>query len=206
MCRNLVAQTARQYSNQLYTPDYFVELLFWVEDKRFGVHFGMDPLAIMRAIIFNFWRQGGALQGASTIAQQLYTIRLRRSGAFSRSLPYKVKQISWSFYASAAKSKTSILSEYVSTVYWGRSYHGLDQAAEGYFSATRRSLSITQSFFLAERLANPNRVSVRRISNLLKRIPIRLTLAHNGATLGDLIALYEQIYGCGGEMWQLLGK
>ena len=32
-------ETARQYSNLLYTPDYFVELLFWVEDKRFPVHF-----------------------------------------------------------------------------------------------------------------------------------------------------------------------
>ena len=204
MCRNLVARTAREYSTLLYTPNYFVELLFWVEDKRFAVHFGVDPVSIMRAIIFNLGRQGGTLQGASTISQQLYNIRLRR--AFSRSLAFKVKQTGWSLYASAAMSKASILDEYVSTVYWGRGYRGLDMAAEGYFNATRASLSIAQSFFLAERLAAPNRVSVARISNLFKRIPIRLTLNRNGGTLADIIALYEEIYDCGGEMWQLLGK
>lgn len=206
MCRNLVARTAREYSNLLFTPDYFVELLFWVEDKRFAIHFGIDPVSIMRATIFNVGRQGETLQGASTIAQQLYTIGLRRSGGFSRSLPYKMKQIGWSLYASAAKSKASILDEYVNTVYWGRCYRGLDMAAKGYFNATRASLSIAQSFFLAERLAAPNRVSLGRISNLLKRIPIRLTLTRNGGTLTDIIALYEEIYDCGGEMWQLLGK
>jgi membrane peptidoglycan carboxypeptidase len=205
-CRNLVARTAREYSNLLYTPDYFVELLFWVDDKRFAVHFGVDPVSIMRAIIFNLGRQGGTLQGASTIAQQLYTTRLRCSGGFSRSLPYKMKQIGWSLYASAAMSKATILDEYVSTVYWGRCYRGLDMAADGYFNATRASLSIAQSFFLAERLAAPNRVSVGRISNLFKRIPIKLTLARNGGTLADIIALYDEIYDCGGEMWQLLGK
>jgi membrane peptidoglycan carboxypeptidase len=117
-----------------------------------------------------------------------------------------MKQIGWSLYASAAKSNASILVEYVNTVYWGRCYRGVDMAAEGYFNAARASLSIAQSFFLAERLAAPNRVSVWRISNLLKRIPIRLTLTRNGGTLADIIALYEEVYDCGGEMWRLLGK
>src|SRR6266436_4989751 len=122
MCGTIVAQTARRYSSILFTPEYFVELLFWVEDKRFAVHFGMDPIAIVRAMIFNL-RPGGTLQGASTIAQQVFTIRLSRSRRIVRSYPYKVRQASWSVYASAAKSKASILDEYVNTVYWGRTYH-----------------------------------------------------------------------------------
>jgi penicillin-binding protein 1A len=205
MCGTLVTQTARRYSSFLHTPDYFVELLFWVEDKRFAVHFGIDPIAVARAMVFNL-RRGAALQGASTIAQQVYTIRLTRSCKVHRSFPYKVQQASWSLYASAARSKASILDEYVSTVYWGRSYHGLDAAAKGYFNAARGSLSMAQSFFLAERLAAPNRVSVRRISNLLKRTPIKLALLRNGVHFSDIINLYEGIYGCGGEMWQLLAK
>src|SRR5260370_36374301 len=205
-CRTLVAQTARRYSNMLYIRHYLVELLLWVEDKRFAAHFGMDTVAVMRAIIFNLKSRGRTLQGASTIAQQVYTIRLRRTGTFSRSFPYKMKQIGWSLYASAVKAKASILDEYISTVYWGRSYHGIDKAADGYFNATRGSLSIPQSFFLAERLAAPNRESVRRISNLLKLTSIRLALARNGGALADIIKLYERIYGCGGEMWELLAK
>jgi penicillin-binding protein 1A len=205
MCGAFVAQKARQYSCVLNTPAYFVEFLFWVEDKRFAVHYGVDPIAVIRAIVFNL-RRGTVLQGASTIPQQVYTIRLSRSHRVFRSFPYKLKQVSWSLYASAARGRASILDEYVNTAYWGRSYHGLDKAAQGYFNVTRASLSIAQSFFLAERLATPNRVSVPRISNLLKRTPIKLAFLRNGASLAEIIDVYEGIFGCGGEMWQLLGK
>ena len=205
MCGSLVAQTARQYSCILSTPRHFIELLLWVEDKRFAVHFGLDPAAVMRAALFNVAKRG-ALQGASTISQQIYSIRASRSLRLSRSLRYKVKQVAWALCASVAKSKAMILNEYVSTVYWGRSYHGLDKAARGYFNSTRTSLTIAQSFFLAERLAAPNRVSIQRISNLLEREPIRQLLSRNGANLLDIVNLYETIYGCGGEMWRLLEK
>src|SRR5713101_5974719 len=84
MCESLVARAAQQYSRVLFTPCYFVELLLWVEDKRFAVHPGVDPAAVVRATLFNF---GGrrALQGASTISQQIYSIRVARSLRFSRS-------------------------------------------------------------------------------------------------------------------------
>jgi membrane peptidoglycan carboxypeptidase len=110
MCGKLVAQKAFQYSTVLSTPRHFVELLFWVEDKRFAIHFRVDPIAVTRAIVFNLQRRS-ALQGASTIPQQVYTIRLSRSHGVSRSLPYKVKQIGWSLCALAAKSRASILNE-----------------------------------------------------------------------------------------------
>ena len=206
MCGNLVAKAAQQYASWLYTPPYFIELLLWIEDKRFAVHFGTDPFAVTRALVFNLGRRGSVIQGASTIAQQVYTIRLREKGEFSRSLAYKVKQSAWSVYASAMMGKAFLLREYIGTVYWGRSYCGIDNAAKGYFNVSRDALSISQSFFLAERLAAPNRVSVPRIANLLSRVPIDLTLARNGGTLAELVSLYEQIYGCGGEMWLSLEK
>jgi membrane peptidoglycan carboxypeptidase len=204
ICGPLVAQTARRYADIIYTPEHFVEMLFWIEDKRFSIHFGVDPIAVARALVFNL--RGGALQGASTIAQQIYNIRIRRSRKVTRSWAHKVRQAGWSLCHSAAKSKASILKEYVDTVYWGRSYNGLDNAVAGYFKATRDSLSAAQSFFLAERIAAPNRVSVPRISNLLKRTPIRLNLARNGSTPADVAGIYERVYGCGGEVWQVLAK
>ncbi len=109
LCRPLVSQTARQYSNIIYTPEHFVEMLFWIEDKRFPIHFGVDPVAIARAVAFNL--RGGALQGASTIAQQIYTIRISRSRKFSRSAAYKIRQIVYSLYLSAVNSKAAILRE-----------------------------------------------------------------------------------------------
>ena len=205
MCGTLVARKATEYSRILAIPDYFVELLFWVEDKRFALHFGVDPIAVGRAIAFNLLRRS-VRQGASTITQQVYTIRVSRFCRISRSFPYKLKQIGWALCASAAMDRVSILNEYLSTIYWGRSYHGLDEAANGYFNTKRGFLSVAQSFFLAERLASPNRVSVRRILNLLQRLPIKSALSQNGVHLFDIVKLYEDIYGCGGEMWQLREK
>jgi len=204
ICGPLVARTARNYSNAIRTPKHFVEILFLVEDKRFPIHFGIDPVAIARAITFNL--KEGALQGASTIVQQVYSIKRSRTERISRSLMYKVKQIAWAIGESATTSRASILKEYVETVYWGRSYHGLDKAVEGYFGGTRTSLSVAQSFFLAERIAAPNRISTQRISNLLSRVPIKNNLARNGATIEDVSKVYEGVYGDGGDVWRILEK
>jgi membrane peptidoglycan carboxypeptidase len=204
ICGPIVTQTVRKYSDLIRTPDHFVEILFLVEDKRFPIHFGIDPVAIVRAVASNMKK--GALQGASTIVQQVYSIRRSRTERIPRTLMYKVKQIAWALRESATKSRASILKEYIETVYWGRTYHGLDRAVEGYFGGSRTSLSVAQSFFLAERIAAPNRVSAQRIANLLRRLPIKMNLARNGATILDVSKVYEGVYGNGGGSWQILEK
>lgn len=204
LCAGLVTEKAKHYSKILRTPDHFVEMLLWIEDKRFPIHIGVDPIAMVRALVFNL--RGRTRQGASTIAQQVYGIRLSRSQRISRSYSYKLKQIAHSIRYTLEVNKPSLLREYVDTVYWGRSYCGLDRAAEGYFGTKRQRLSIEQSFFLAERLAAPNRVSILRLSNLLHRTPIKLRLVHAGVSISDVIRIYKQIYPCGGASWQLLAK
>lgn len=204
ICAALVYRMARRYSEAIHTPNHFVEMLFLIEDKRFPTHIGVDPIAITRAVLFNL--RGRSLQGASTITQQLFTIRGDRSVRRSRSLGYKLAQAFWAVGQSAVDSKESILRRYVDAVYWGRSYYGLDRAAEGYFGRSRRSLSAAQSFFLVERIATPNRVSAKRISNLLERHPIRTTFARNGTTIRELFRLYEEVYGNGGRMWHCQAK
>jgi penicillin-binding protein 1A len=179
-------------------------MLLLVEDKRFAIHFGIDPVAIARALIFDM--RGGVLQGASTIGQQVYSIRQSGNGRRSRTLSYKFRQVMWAMFASAFTSRIDLLTEYLNGVYWGRSYLGLDSAAEGYFKKRRGELSVVESFFLAERIATPNRISVPRISNLLGRSSIVKTLHAAGASSRDVIATYEEVYGCGGQTWELLEK
>jgi penicillin-binding protein 1A len=204
LCGTLAARGASKFSEVLGTPSHFLELLLLVEDKRFAIHFGIDPAAIARALIFNM--QGRALQGASTIGQQLYGIRGNRLARRQRTLSYKVRQSAWSLFVSTFTPRVSLLREYLDTVYWGRSYRGLDCAATGYFNETRHALSVVQSFFLAERIAAPNRISVRRISNLLKRVPITTCLHRGSVEIKDVIKTYEEIFHCGGQMWGLLEK
>jgi len=206
VCGPLAAHSARRFSSAIQTPTHFVEMLFLIEDKRFAIHFGLDPIAIARALIFNV--SGHRLQGASTIAQQIYNTRWTNppKGTRSRTLKYKIRQGLWTIWQSATTPKISILAEYLNTVYWGRSYHGLDCATEKYFGASRSSISCTQSFFLAERLAAPNRISPARIYNLVRRPAIASMLMQHRVTINDVVSLYEQIYGCGGELWRTLVK
>jgi Transglycosylase len=191
MCGGLVARAATKYSRVLRTPDHFVEMLLLVEDKRFPIHFGIDPIAIIRAIGSNLRK--GSLQGGSTVTQQIVTIRMTSSGAIRRSLIYKLAQIAGALCESATNSKASILEEYIETVYWGRAYRGLDSAVQGYFKQSRGSLSVAQSFFLAERIAAPNRMSTQRIGNLIKRPAIKAAIARNGTTLSEILKVYEQV-------------
>jgi membrane carboxypeptidase/penicillin-binding protein len=202
-CGGIVSHAARHYSRLISTPAHFVEMLLWIEDKRFAIHIGLDPVAVLRALYFDL--RGRKLQGASTIPQQVYNIRWRRA-ASQRSLVYKLKQACWSIYLSVSSNKAAILSEYVDSVYWGRSFYGLDRAAYGYFKKTRDTLSVAESFFLAERLANPNRVSGQRILNLVTRDPIRSKLVRHNLELKDIIEIYEQICGTGGEICRLLAR
>jgi membrane peptidoglycan carboxypeptidase len=199
MFGSFATDAARKYSHIIGVPADFVEFLLLIEDKRFAIHFGIDPIAIGRALIFDV--RGCPVQGASTIVQQIFTIRWTlSSGSPERTLLYKLRQAGHALVYSASAPKTSILAEYINTVYWGRSYYGIDDAAKGYFNACRRSLSCAQSFFLAERIALPNQLSLPRIRNLLRRPAVAAAVARYGIKPADLV----EVYGCmfdGGNLW-----
>lgn len=203
---SFVSRSAQRYSSILNTPDHFIEMLLLIEDKRFSIHCGIDPLAIARALIFN--SRGGVLQGASTISQQVYNIRTRRAlfDERERTIGMKIRQLCWALYRSTFIPKAVLLREYIDTVYWGKSLYGLDEAAHSYFRIDRKSLSAAQSFFLAERIAMPNRFSVNRVSNLMKRRAIRDALRRWGTSAKDIALLYRSSCSCGGDTWQLLER
>ena len=203
---HFVYKSARKYASVLNTPDHFIEMLLLIEDKRFSLHCGVDPIAVLRALVFNL--RGGILQGASTIPQQIYNTRTRHTsvGAPARTIVRKIKQSCWSLYRSAFTPKVLLLREYIDTVYWGKSLYGINDAAHAYFQTRRDSLSVAQSFFLAERIAMPNRFSIIRVSNLMKRRVIRDALRRRCTSVEDIVLLYRPFCSSGGDMWQSLEK
>src|SRR3977135_4117711 len=50
-------------------PPYLPKAFIAIEDRRFYSHWGIDPLGILRAVTRN--AAGGAVQGGSTLTQQL---------------------------------------------------------------------------------------------------------------------------------------
>jgi transglycosylase-like protein len=198
-----VRRTAQRFAPALEVPDYFLEQLLAIEDKRYLVHPGVDPLAMGRAALANL-RGDAAFEGASTITQQLYDARRELAGApRPRSLGRKLYQAFWALRENARRSKLAVLREYLEIVYWGRDYHGLDQAAEGYCRTERQGLTPAQGFFLAERLASPNRVYLARLREQLRRDGLGQFFTGQAAQ-AELVALYDQHFGCGRALERLL--
>jgi penicillin-binding protein 1A len=176
-------------------PDYFLQLLILIEDKRFPKHYGVDPVGIARAIWHNLLKRGRR-QGASTLPQQLYNLRIvRKCGRqYSRTFYAKLVQAAFGVWITSRLSKEAILIEYLQSVYWGWSFRGIDEAAWGYLGKLRQDLSIEESFFLIERLCSPNRRSSQRVEVILRRSPIVAILTANHSSVDLLKLFYERMY------------
>jgi membrane carboxypeptidase/penicillin-binding protein PbpC len=190
---NIVVLSAAALHEKIDVPEHFLKYLFLIEDKRFNLHVGIDPIAIARASINNFIYRG-LYEGASTITQQLYSTSLEAKGEiYNRRFNGKINQILWSIHKEMTSSKYEILLEYLETVYWGRNYYGLDQAAAGYFNIGKNQLNHEQSFFLTERIAWPNIICRDRLKQLIS-MPQIASDFNDFDRLKHLEIIYNQIF------------
>jgi membrane peptidoglycan carboxypeptidase len=150
-------------------PSHLVHLVLLVEDKRFWIHSGTDPLAVLRAAYMNL-RKRGRKQGGSTIPEQLVKMKSDRN---DRTLAGRAGRSLSAIQMVAKTSRRDLLDEYLRKVYLGRDVHGVREGAQFYFSKDPMELTIGESFFLAERIALPNIVRAGRIRNLLQRAQVQ---------------------------------
>jgi len=138
-----------------------------IEDKRFWKHGGIDPTGIARAVVEDV-RAGRAVQGGSTITQQLVrNLYISRE----RTVQRKVKEACLAIKLSRKHSKHWILTEYMNAVYYGSQAYGIEAAAQTYFSRPAKTLTLRQAALLAglpqapsdyDPFRNPERALVRR--------------------------------------------
>ena len=205
ICAPLLDRSIARLSNKLSLPTHVIALLLLVEDKRFMVHPGVDVIAILRAFLKNLKRRKIA-QGASTITQQVYNIRYAATRTYRGRFTKKAAQATWAICHTLTHSKMSVISEYLSGVYWGRSYHGIERAAQGYFGVRPSELTVAQAFFLSERLASPNNVSPQRVSALIHRSSISRYFLDRPDSLRELCNMYEHFFGCRQRLAALLRR
>ncbi len=122
------------------------------EDKRFGRHFGVDPLAIGRAVISNV-RAQRVVSGASTIAQQLW----RQLYPRERSLTGKLYEAVGAIRLTAQFSGEEILRAYLDRIPLGNNTVGIEAAAQLYFGRSAAALSLGQAAMLAGLAGAPAR-------------------------------------------------
>ncbi len=121
------------------------------EDKRFFRHRGVDPVALVRALVSNI-RAGRIVSGGSTITQQLVrNLYLSQS----RTLMVKLAETLEALRLELHLSKERVLEAYLNRVGFGNQVYGIDAAARLYFDRNPKELSLAQSCFLGAILRAP---------------------------------------------------
>ena len=122
------------------------------EDKRFYRHWGVDPLAVLRAIRQNL-SNGEVVSGASTITQQL----ARRIYNLPRHWLFKPVEALLALRLEIWLSKEQILEQYLNRIPFGNQVYGIGAASELYFKKSAAFLSVEEAAFLAGLPQAPSR-------------------------------------------------
>lgn len=116
-----------------------------VEDHRFFLHPGVDPIAVARAVVRNV-RAPGTVEGGSTITQQLArTLFLSNRRSYLR----KGREAVLSLLIEAQLSKAQILELYLNRIYLSAGVYGVEAMSQRVFGKPARTLSIAESALIA---------------------------------------------------------
>jgi len=116
------------------------------EDKRFGSHVGVDPLAVAGAL-GEATTSTSRPRGASTITQQVARELYLDDGA--PVLLRKAREALTALQLEARYPKSALMETYLNHVYYGRGAYGIEAAARLYFGVSARNLDLTRASYLA---------------------------------------------------------
>lgn len=142
----------------------FRESIINFEDRRFFSHFGVDPLAMARAMRQNI-KERRVVSGGSTLSMQV--IRLARKGK-QRTIAEKIIECILAFRLELRYSKEEILSLYAAHAPFGGNVVGLEAASWRYFGRAPEQLSWSEAATLAVLPNNPALVHPGRNRDVLK--------------------------------------
>ncbi len=130
-----------------------------IEDHRFNIHPGIDPLAVARAAWQNT-KSGHRVSGASTLAMQV----ARMQDPQARGYGAKISEMWRSLVLTVKFGRGAILSNYLTRVPYGNNFHGIAYAARRYFAKPVDDLSWAEIAFLSAIPQAPTRMNPFRSS------------------------------------------
>jgi membrane peptidoglycan carboxypeptidase len=138
---------------------YFKDAVIAVEDHRYYIHLGIDPIAVTRAAVYNL-RSSEGTQGGSTITQQL------ARNFFLTAEPTWRRKISEAFIAVILElrlTKEQIFTMYANEVYLGQrgsfAIHGFGEGSAAQFGKDLSKLTLPEAATLAGIIPAPNAYS-----------------------------------------------
>lgn len=138
-------KTQKNYTKIQDMPEFYLDAVIAVEDRRFYEHGAIDPIAIARAIWIDI-KSFELKEGGSTITQQLAkNIYFTQEKSALR----KISEIFMAFEIERNCSKDEILELYLNTSYFGDGYYCVKAASIGYFDKEPIDMNRNESSLLA---------------------------------------------------------
>ena len=134
----------RLYARYDELPSFLVEGLIAMEDTKFFEHNGVNPDAILRAIVKDI-QAGSFVEGGSTLTQQLIKNKILSS---EKKLARKIKEAILALKIEHELSKEDIIERYLNEISYGNNYFGVKTAANGYFHKELNELTLKESAIL----------------------------------------------------------
>lgn len=136
---------------------HLVNALIAVEDRRFYVHTGVDPHALLRAAAADLAR-GHLAEGGSTITMQL----ARLVDPQPRTMLGKLVQMFRALQIERTLTKDEILARYLERAPFGGALRGAEATARAWFGKSAATLSAAEAALLVSVLPSPTRFNPRR--------------------------------------------
>jgi hypothetical protein len=148
--------------------DNLLDFLVAGEDHRFWLHYGVDPIGLLRAL----WKSTfcNRREGGSTVAMQLVRTITKR---YEISSKRKLKEIYLAIRLTIVFEKSEILKLYLSIAYFGWNMDGVSQACK-ILALNKQALSKHEAASLIARLKYPE----PRFNNVIKLKAINLRANH----------------------------
>ena len=174
-------------------PEKFKKSIVAFEDKRYYQHFGVDPLAIARALKLNI-KAGRVVSGGSTISMQV--IRMASENP-KRTVLEKLIEAVRALRLESRYEKDQILALYASHAPFGGNVVGLEAASWRYFGRNPEQLSWAESAMLAVLPNSPALIHPGRKRDQLKikrdRLLQKLFKQHQISKLDYQLAVAEPL-------------
>ena len=115
-----------------------------VEDHRFFLHPGVDPIALGRAVVRNV--SSRSVEGGSTITQQLArTLFLSNRRSYGR----KAREAAIAMLIDLQLTKQQILELYLNRIFLGAGIYGVEAMSQRVFGKPAKNLSLAESALIA---------------------------------------------------------
>jgi len=134
----------RLYARYDEIPGFLVEGLVAMEDTQFFEHNGVNPDAILRAIVKDI-QAGAFVEGGSTLTQQLIKNKILSN---EKKLARKIKEAILALKIEHELSKEDIIERYLNEISYGNNYFGVKTAANGYFHKELNELTYKEMAIL----------------------------------------------------------